>query len=316
MKKRSVVSSRKGAGTPTMGSSRSPRAVGRGARIPAFPAQAKRPPEAKICGVNACLSRFSLNSDSIVRAYFLEDTVKLFKPLIRELARTRRAYHVVSAEELAKISGTLHHEGVCLLARVSDCLRGHEVFESCGDGPLLILDGVLNPHNLGALARVGAHYGVQGAIVLVDDDAEASFQNSSFFRVAQGGAEHLQWGTYLRRDVARLFHELEDRGFELAGTSSHGPDDLFDTHFASRVAFVLGSESTGLSPEVERLLTLRLRIPGTGLVESLNVACAASGLLMEHWRQTRVQSSPRQRKRPQSGPELLVTSSHHWKMRH
>lgn len=257
--------------------------------------------ETLICGLHACSTRYARRPESIVRAYFTAASLKTFGGTARKLAELKRAYHIVDNETLAKVSGTVHHEGVCFLVRTERPLAG--VDDLIGElkssaAPLLILDGVANPHNLGAIARVAAHYGASALIIInsgvpdPDPRAEQGPSKSpvadhapSFFRTAQGGAEFLKRLVLRPEQVTLAFRQLERAGFVLIGTCSHRGDAVYDVRLPQKVAFVLGSENSGISAPIKQLLKRNVSLPGTGFVESLNVACAASGLLLEHWRQ-------------------------------
>jgi TrmH RNA methyltransferase len=265
-----------------------------------------------MCGRHACAARFARSPESIVRAYFTPQSLKDFAATARALASQKRAYHVVDSETIAKVSGTVHHEGVCFIVRrehpvpsVSQLLN-----DSGGNGgPLLVLDGVSNPHNLGAIARVAAHFGAAGLIIVSAGTLAASEPPSgeegsrepaygpSFFRTAQGGAEFLSCVHVASEQVPQTFAEMERAGYVLMGTSSHRGKAVYDIQLPPRVAFVLGSESHGLSDSVRRALKQEVSLPGTGNVESLNVACAASGLLLEHWRQNHARGRVRNAER-------------------
>jgi TrmH RNA methyltransferase len=103
-------------------------------------------------------------------------------------------------------------------------------------------------------------------------------------RVAEGGAEHLATVRMGREDNA--IAQLHGAGFRLAATVVRGGDDLFATALPPRVVFVIGAEGEGVSPAIAAACDLRVSIPGSGAVDSLNVA-AATAVLLAEWRRSR-----------------------------
>lgn len=238
--------------------------------------------DAKFYGRNACLALFASRPDDIRRAFVTEEVAHELGDVLRELARRRLPYRIVGDEELAKVAGSQHHEGVCFSARplpVPDEAALLAPFRA-GDraGCLLYLDGVENPHNVGAILRTAAHFGcvaLAGALERVPSPSGATA------RVAEGGAEHvplLRW-----RDPLLSLGALASR-FAIVAATQEAEEDLYQAALPRRCVFLLGAEGQGLSREVRDLATMTIAIPGTGAVESLNVSSAAAILLGEHWR--------------------------------
>lgn len=234
-------------------------------------------------GVRACQAIFDRRPQDIVRVYVTEAMRRPFAAVLAWCAAERKGFQVVPAENLARLAGSLHHEGVAILARqipgrdFADLLRGIETGTIAG--PLVHLDGVQNPHNLGSILRTAAHFGV-GAVVGRTGDLPPLSPAAA--RVAEGAAEAVPVCGLAdpEADLARL----RQAGYRVVVTSSHRGEPLFTADFGPRVVVVLGGEGEGVSPMIERLADLRVRIPGTGAVESLNVAVAAGVVLAEIWR--------------------------------
>lgn len=231
-------------------------------------------------GVRACQAIFDRRPDDIVRVYVTEAMRRPFAAVLAWCAAERKGFQVVPAESLARLAGSLHHEGVAILARqvprrgLADLLRG---IESGGiAGPLVHLDGVHNPHNLGSILRTAAHFGV-GAVVGRSGDLPPLSPAAA--RVAEGAAEAVP--VHALADPAADLARLKEAGYRVVTTSSHRGESLFTADLGPRVVVVLGGEGEGVSPELDRLADLRVRIPGTGVVESLNVAVAAGVVLAE-----------------------------------
>ena len=185
-------------------------------------------------------------------------------------------------ERLDKLAGTSRHQGV--VARVEVVAMPHsldEVVEAI-DGPplLLILDGVTDPHNLGACLRVADGAGAH-AIVAPKDHAVGV--NATVAKVASGAAETVPY--IMVTNLARTLNELKDFDIRVIGTSDDAEQDLYDLDLTGPVAFVLGSEGDGMRQLTRKTCDQLVRIPMAGAVESLNVSVAAGVCLFEALRQ-------------------------------
>ena len=246
----------------------------------AFSQKRKRGPEVCIYGIHAARACASHRPEKVLRAFFSEQVVALFGPLMKELASLKRPYRVVPAEELDRISGSRHHEGVCLIVEPPERLdlaafmkRETALPVSCP----IALEGVGNPHNIGAVMRVAAQFGSSGMIV----EQGAGQDSGAAARVAQGGAEWVQ--TVPVKTMADALRRFKEAGFLICATSSHQGENIYEAELPAHCLFLLGDESRGLSRNVIQQADQCLTIPGTGHVESLNVACAASIMLGQFW---------------------------------
>jgi len=234
--------------------------------------------ERKLYGLNACLSFVRLRGDDIIRAYFVEDVARQhFGKLMKLLAETRRAYHVVDADELEKVTESTHHEGVCLLVRDAPVLRiGEWLAQPRANAEIVLaLEDVGNPHNLGAIMRTAAHFGV-AAIVL---SGAERLRSGAAMRTAAGGAENVP--ILEASGFVDALKALRNAGYAIATTSSHKGQSVFTTTWPSRVCIVVGEEQHGVSRAVQQLADQNVSIPGTGAVESLNVSVATAIVLAQ-----------------------------------
>jgi 23S rRNA (guanosine2251-2'-O)-methyltransferase len=185
-------------------------------------------------------------------------------------------------ERLDKLGGTTRHQGV--VARVEVVAMPHsldEVIESVEGPPLLlILDGVTDPHNLGACLRVADGAGAH-AIVAPKDHAVGV--NATVAKVASGAAETVPY--IMVTNLARTLNELKDFDIRVIGTSEDAELTLYDLDLTGPVAFVLGSEGDGMRQLTRKTCDQLVRIPMAGAVESLNVSVAAGVCLFEALRQ-------------------------------
>ncbi|MFM7138325.1 MAG: TrmH family RNA methyltransferase [Planctomycetota bacterium] len=237
-------------------------------------------------GLRACEAIFDRRPEGIVRVYLTAARKPTFAKLLAWCAEHRKGFQVVEEENLRRISGSTHHEGVAILAKairrwgIDDLARGVDDGR-CG-GPILYLDGVENPHNLGSILRTAAHFGV---VAVAGREGELPPLSPAAARVAEGAAERVPVCDL--PEPAATLRRLATAGFAIVAASSHRGEPPQSVPLGGRCVIVLGSEGQGVSPALERVATARVKIPGTGAVESLNVSVAAGVLLAEAWRQRR-----------------------------
>lgn len=234
--------------------------------------------ELRLYGFNAVRAAFDRRPDAIRKLYLLESRIHDLKPLLAWCVKNRVGYRVVEEADLNKLAASSHHEGV-----VADVLRMEPEplaswLQNAGTGArcAIWLDGVGNPHNFGAILRSAAHFGV-GAILLPQGSGLAL--SGAAARVAEGGAEAVP---LMRLPAPReALVQLRDAGFVLAATVVRGGDDLFVQRLPQRLVYVMGAEGEGMDTNLAAQCDLRLSIPGSGAVESLNVASATAVFLAE-----------------------------------
>jgi RNA methyltransferase, TrmH family len=242
--------------------------------------EAVRTDTVRICGLPAVRALEARTPEAILRLFFDEATAPLVGDMAGRLAERRRPYRLVGADELAKVAGTAMHGGIVAVipARAVPPFDVEAaVARAAADGPLLILDGVGNPHNLGAIARSAAFFGIR-RLVLSDNPAQA-LPSEAAYRVSEGGLFHLEVtrATDLPRVLRRLAatHRVVGtalgRGAPFAG---FGADPR-------PVALVMGNEEQGLGRRTLDACAEIATLPGSGAVQSLNVAATAAILLWE-----------------------------------
>lgn len=247
-------------------------------------ASLKKSGELKYYGFYACLKLWQTRPDNVIRVYVEQKRVKEVGPLLKWCASQSKAYHIISSEEMVHVSDSVHHEGLCILARDLPNIAFSDMLDSINSSSnpccLLYLDGVQNPHNIGSIMRVCAHFGVP---YILGERKLLPKISPSTYRIAQGGAECVRQVPL--DDLKQSFLKLEKMGFVAASSSSHGNKSLYDHKFAPRTIIIMGSESEGVN--LSSLLSAKemLLIPGTGLVESLNVSVATGLFLGEYRRQ-------------------------------
>ena len=186
---------------------------------------------------------------------------------------------------LAKLAGSHGHQGVA--ARVQEIPQMHsldellEGLEASGVAPLLlVLDGITDPHNLGACLRVADGAGAHAVIAPKD---HAAGINATVAKVASGAAETMPY--FMVTNLARTLGELKERSIWIVGTSDDAPKTLYQADFKVPTALVLGAEGQGMRQLKRKNCDELVSIPMAGAVESLNVSVASGVCLYEALRQ-------------------------------
>lgn len=249
-----------------------------GALSPRAPEKIKknRAEEMKVYGENASLALFVERPESIVRLWATVQMSHKIGEVLSYLAENKKAYHVVDSEELARVSGTEHHGGICLLVKKQRTftLQGYLNIpreEDC----LVLLDNVNNAQNIGGVLRTCAYFGVKN---IVADNVENLYSAASM-RVAEGGAEYVR---VLEADYAdTALAQLRQAGYQIVHVSHNKQGDSLDkVRLKNKVVFVLSEGSTeSLTEKQDTQVRLTLASP---IKNGLNIA-VNSGVLLAKW---------------------------------
>lgn len=255
-----------------------------GDSAPPRPELQQRHEELRLFGINACHAAFAARPQDLRKAYLTEERIAEFRPLLAYCVQQRLGYRVVEAADLARLSASQHHEGVCLEMRRQPALSLAQLLAQLPAAPrpavLVLLDGVGNPHNFGAVLRSAANFGVAGIVLPADSSLTLS---GAACRVAEGGAEVVPLARPQPHED--VLAQLRAAGFAIAATVPREGSPLYATPLPPRLALVFGAENEGMSAALIQAADARLTIPGTGKVESLNIAASAAVLFGEHYRQ-------------------------------
>lgn len=238
-----------------------------------------------MCGLKAVSAVFERRPECVIRLFFDPPTGRRVGEYCRYLAREKRVYRQVKADELARIAGTVHHGGIVAITRREaprELAREEIEAWSRSHRPLLVLDRISNPHNLGALMRSAAFFGIPHVVFPAHRDQ--AMPGEAAYRIAEGGMEFVEMRCVgsLPRFLRAIRPHYIVVGAAVQGTplervrvsrSGDGP--------RRPVALVLGNEEAGLAPPVLAACEQRVLIPGAGAVESLNVS--AAGAILMHW---------------------------------
>jgi 23S rRNA (guanosine2251-2'-O)-methyltransferase len=207
---------------------------------------------------------------------------------IRSLAE-RAGVAVATADDaaLARLSEGGRHQGVVaeIVPRAGDPeTQLEEALEAAAGPPLLlVLDGVQDPHNLGACLRSAD---AAGACAVIAPRDRAAGLTPVVRKVAAGAAETVPFVSVV--NLARTLRELKERGIWLVGTDDSAGKPLYDADLKGPLAVVMGSEGEGMRRLTRECCDQLVSIPMGGAVESLNVSVAAGVVLFEAVRQRRV----------------------------
>ena len=211
------------------------------------------------------------------------------RELVERAEAAKVAVQAVDDRRLHAMAGHDRHQGV--VAVVDNALPHvtlEDVLESAGEPPLLlILDGVTDPHNLGACLRSADAFGAHALIVPKD---RAVGVNATVAKAASGAVDTVPVVSVT--NLARTMRDLKERGVWIIGADAEAGENLFDAELTGPLAWVLGAEGSGLRRLTRELCDRVVRIPLQGSVSSLNVSVAAGVCLFETRRQRHKSKSP------------------------
>jgi 23S rRNA (guanosine2251-2'-O)-methyltransferase len=214
---------------------------------------------------------------------------------IEELAQLARQRNVPvrfeDRSQVDRLAETDQHQGVVALAAARQALALEDLLvASTRDGLLVLLDGIEDPRNLGAIVRTALAAGARG---LVLPERRAAGLTETVERASAGALEHLPVARV--KNLVRAMEQLKEAGYWLVGLDEHAERRYTDADFTAAVGIVLGGEGGGLHELTRRRCDYLVSIPTTGPVRSLNVSVAAGVVLFEVVRQ-RQASKPEIRK--------------------
>lgn len=236
-----------------------------------------------IFGFHAVTARLRHEASSVEEIYI---DAERHDRRMQELLRTAKVANVriIQADDqrLSNMVGTRRHQGVVAKAGELSLARNLDELLDAIDGPplLLVLDGITDPHNLGACLRVADGAGAHAVIAPKD---RAVGLNATAAKVASGAAETVPYITVT--NLARTLRELKERDIWLIGTTDDAEKTIYEADFSGAAALVMGSEGEGMRRLTRESCDVLVSIPMFGSVESLNVSVASGVCLFEARRQ-------------------------------
>ena len=224
-------------------------------------------------GFHAVTARLRMRPESVRSIYVANARHdRRMRETVERATAAGVAVHAIDEARLAALAGTPKHQGVVALVAIG---LAHQSLDEVLDGLrepalLLILDGVTDPHNLGACLRSADAFGAQAIIVPKDRSAGV---NATVAKAASGAADTVP--VISVTNLARCLRDLKERGVWLFGTDAGGDESLLHADLSGPLAWVLGAEGAGLRRLTRELCDRIISIPLLGSVESLNVSVAA-----------------------------------------
>ena len=232
----------------------------------------------RVAGLPSVAELFKIAPERVERLYFDTDNKLAAQAFCVALAKRRKIYRLLPADEMQRVAGSAMHGGIVALAHprpIHDLDLSQAQSWAAAGKPLLVLDGVGNPQNLGAIARTAAFFGIEH-MVLSDHTAQAGLSDTSY-RIAKGGLERIE---VLR--AARLPDVLQRIGgyYHVVGTAIERGKSLDSIASNPKpIALVMGNEEDGLPSATIAACQSIVSLRGSGLVQSLNVSATAAILI-------------------------------------
>jgi 23S rRNA (guanosine2251-2'-O)-methyltransferase len=236
-----------------------------------------------LIGFHAVVARLRHHAESVQTIFV--DAARRDRRMRELIDRAETAGVAVQAVDERRLQAMAGHDGHQGVVAVVDSALPHVTLEDVVEGVsepllLLILDGVTDPHNLGACLRSADAFGVHALIVPKD---RAVGVNATVAKAASGAVDTVPVVSVT--NLARAMRDLKERGVWLVGADADGSENLFAAELSGPMAWVLGAEGTGLRRLTRELCDRVVSIPLHGSVSSLNVSVAAGVCLFETRRQ-------------------------------
>jgi 23S rRNA (guanosine2251-2'-O)-methyltransferase len=240
-----------------------------------------------IFGVNPVLETLKASSQDVLEILVSEISDRSALRLIRQEAE-RLGLRLVSAgpKFLDQLVGGHRHQGVVARVKAYRYLPFKDMVGKIAapsmSERILILDGLTDPRNFGALLRTAEAAGVRSVVIPKDRSVDVT---PLVVKASAGATQHVNIAkvTNLRRAIL----ELKEHGYWIAGLDAKSGETIYETNFPAKLAILIGSEGSGVRPINLRECDLTVSIPMLGRVSSLNVSVAAAVFLYELLRQTR-----------------------------
>jgi len=246
-----------------------------------------------IYGINPVKETLRSRASQIKKIIFAkEKDARGVKELIEFAKRKKIPIEHKQKRILNQLSGVKHHQGVLAISSPYKEVGLDEIIDkwrSSGEKLLaLILDGIQDPQNLGALIRTACACGVHGVISLKDRAAPIT---GAVFKASAGAIEHIKIARVTNMAIAIEY--LKERGAWIIGTSADSENSIYDLDGTLDLALIIGSEGKGIRPLVKKKCDFLVHIPLRGRISSLNASAAGAIALYEILRQRYYQKEKR-----------------------
>jgi 23S rRNA (guanosine2251-2'-O)-methyltransferase len=246
-------------------------------------ASAKEHPEQVVYGRNAVIELLQTKPESVEKIYLQFNTSH---PKLKEIIITARRLKIpcgkARMEKLTELSGTAKNQGVCALISSVTFYSLEEVLAAPRNtAPLLvILDGLEDPYNVGAIIRTSESVAADAVILI---DGKGAPVNATVHKASAGALSHMR--VCKVKSLVKCLDLLHERGFQVIASDMDAEKNHTDIDWRRPVALLMGAEGSGIGSEARKRCDTVVRIPMAGCVESLNVSVATGVLLYEAMRQ-------------------------------
>ena len=244
---------------------------------------AQEHPEQVVYGRNAVIELLQSRPETVEKIYLQFNTTH---PKLKEIVITARRLKIpcgkARMEKLTEMSGTAKNQGVCALISSVTYYGIEEVLSAPRNTePLLvILDGLEDPHNVGAIVRTAEAVAADAVIMI---DGKGCPVNATVNKASAGALSHMR--VCKVKSLVKTLDLLRERGFLITAADMDAEKNHTDIDWRKPTVLVMGAEGSGLGSETRKRCDSVVRIPMAGCVESLNVSVATGVLLYEAMRQ-------------------------------
>jgi 23S rRNA (guanosine2251-2'-O)-methyltransferase len=190
-------------------------------------------------------------------------------------------------QQVDRLAGTREHQGIAALAAAKPAIELEDLLHAKNaQGLLVLLDGIEDPHNLGAIVRTSLAAGAQGVVI---PERRAAGLSDTVERASAGALAHLPIARV--KNLVRAMEEVKEAGYWLVGLDERAEKSHTEVDLKGSVGIVLGREGEGLHELTRKRCDFLVSLPTTGPVRSLNVSVAAGVMLFEAVRQRRALGS-------------------------
>jgi len=244
---------------------------------------AQEHPEQVVYGRNSVVELLQTKPETVEKIYLQFNTSH---PKLKEIVITARRLKIpcgkARMEKLTQLAGTAKNQGVCALISSISFYDIEEILASPRNtSPLLvILHGLEDPHNVGAIVRTAEAVGADAVILIEGKGAPV---NATVHKASAGALSHMRICKV--KSLVKCLDLLHERGFRITAADMDAEKNHTDIDWRMPVALVMGAEGSGLGSEAMKRCDDIVRIPMAGCVESLNVSVATGVLLYEAMRQ-------------------------------
>lgn len=242
-----------------------------------------------ICGVNAVAEKLKSASGDVVELMIAEgrDRQRL-NSIVDDARRLGIPVRFVAVQEIGARTAGAQHQGVAAAVAPYGYASFDRLLDEIKAAPaarILVLDGITDPHNFGALLRSTEGAGILNVVIAKD---RAVGVTPVVMKSSAGALNHIK--IHRVTNIARGLEDLKEGGCWVVGLDAEASESIYDREYPEKLAIVLGSEGKGMRPLIQRQCDFLAAIPMLGKVASLNVSVAGAVFLYELARQARLKT--------------------------